>query len=252
MNIIWAFIFTTIVTSQVLQASQSDAPSDKEKSSTTKNTTPKQTSTKGKQPAQKAAAPKEKTPAQKQPAPKEKTPTSAAAPAQKKLKPSAASTAALLKHSATPGYVVPFEKIEKPSASNPTPNHPILKKNLIFPTPAKVQNLGNVEIGNSSMNPITISSITFSYTSTSSGEKDAKPIIHTRTHKITFPRAQTIPAQKKLAFTITMKNHEPLQFAGIKSIQTHSQHLAFDPAITDLSKPIVLKYSPKGKILLCI
>ena len=260
MNIIWAFIFTSIVTSHVLQASQSDAPSDKEKSSTTKNTPSKKSPPKETQPAQKEKQPKEKNDMQKQPSSKEKNPASTATPAQKKLKASAASTAALLKHSKTPGYIAPFEKMEKPAEQKSAPSasvkvqaqNQILQKNSIFQAPlsAKVQNLGNVEIGNSSTKPIEISSIMFSYTFTTANEKDAH--IKTRTHRITFPQAHIIPAQKKLAFTISMKNSETLQFAGIKNIQTRAGNLAFDPAITDLSKPIVLNLNKKGKIQYCV
>ena len=247
MNIIWAFIFTTIAVSQIAYASQSDAPSDKEKSSTAKNASAKQTPAKGKQPAQKTPAQKEKTDTKKQPAQKEKTTTPAAAPTPKKLKPSAASTAALLKHSKSPGFVAPFADMKKPATPQSNPEAPLLKKNPIFQAPAKVQNLGDIEIGNSSETVIGVSSIIFSYTSANPDEKNAQ----THTHKITFPHAHTIPPQKKLAFTITMKDTKPLQFAGIKSIQTSSGNIVFDDAITDISKPIVLNLNKKGKIQYC-
>ncbi len=244
MNIIRAFIFITIVASAALQASQSDVS----KTSQAKNGASKQPT---KQQAQKPAAQKEKAPAQKQPAPKEKTATPAAAPVPKKLKPSAASTAVLLKHSASPGYIAPFEKISKPSVHKPSSPTPVLKKNPIFQAPAKVQILGDVEIGNKSKQPIVITSIMFSYTfMNTDAKKNSQSHTHTNTHKITFSRGYIIPAQKKLAFTITMKNHETLQFAGIKSIQTKSGNIIFDQPITDLSKPIVLNINKKGNIQL--
>lgn len=246
MNIIWAFIITTLILSQSLLASQSDANSAQSKTTSSKTTQAKQSDTKSKQPAQKQAAQKEK-PAQKQPAQKEKSQTSApAAPAQKKIKPSAASTAALLRQSATPGYIAPFENMKKPATPQPSSENPILKKNPIFQAPAKIQNLGNVEIGNSSKKPIAVSSLMFSYTFTNSDEKNAQT--HTKTHKISFPQAYIIPPQKKLAFTITMKDTKPLQFAGIKIIQTNSGNVVFDTPITDLSNPIVLNLTKKGKI----
>ena len=246
MNIIQAFIFTTLAMSQFLQASQSDGNSDNVKPSPAKNISSKSSTPKEKQPAQKQQAQKEKPTSQKQAQSKEKNPTST--PTQKKLKPSAASTAALLRQSATPGYIAPFEKMKKPTTEKTTQSNPILKKNPIFQTSAKVQNLGDVEIGNSSKKPIEITSITFSYAYTNSEEKNTKTALHKQTHKITFPRGHIIPPQKKLAFTITMKNHETLQFAGIKSIETYSGNVVFDHAITDLSKPIVLNYTKRGKI----
>lgn len=254
MNIIRNVMFIIILASGAIKASQTTSSSDGTKPAPAKNSSQK---TASKQPAQKTVPPKEKQPAQKQFAQKEKA-TNQSPAAQKKLKPSAASTAALLRQAATPGYIAPFEKMAKPALQKQEKSDivkvqaqaPVLKKNPIFnnPKPAKVQTLGDVEIGNSSKKPIEILSITFSYNSTNSEDKNFTTSAHTQTHKITFPRGHIIPAQKKLAFTISMKNKETLQFAGIKSIETYSGIVLFDHPITDLSKPIVLSHTKKGKI----
>ena len=247
MNIIRAFIFMTILASAALQASQSDETSDKTKASSEKKSPSKTTLPKEKAATKKNPAPKEKTTPQKQ-STKEKPAEKTVEKPQKKLKPSAASTAILLKQSATPGYIAPFENTPKPSEEKTAEISPVVKKNAILTTSAKIQNLGDVEIGNSSNKAIQITGITFSYTSSNFKEKNQTALKHTRTHKITFPQGHIIPPQKKLVFTITMKNHENLELSSIKSIQTHYGHILFDTPITDISKPIVLSLDTKGKI----
>jgi len=243
MNSIYAFIFIAIAASGAIQASQPDMKKADAKSSAT--TKP--------QPAAKAPA----KPNPKQPPTQKEKSTPQAAP--KKLKVSSAATAALLRQSASPGYIAPFAKKEKSALQKTSSSsvevkvqaqNPVLKKNPIFttPLPTTVQKLGDVEIGNSSKKSIEIISITFSHTTKSSDEKKPQTSTLVQTHKITFPRGHIIPSQKKLAFTISMKNKETLQFAGIKSIETASGIVVFDQPITDLKKPIILTSTKKGKI----
>ncbi len=120
----------------------------------------------------------------------------------------------------------------------------IFKKKPIFQMPIKVQNLGDVYIGNNSKKPIVINSVTFLYKFQNVDEEESTQ----KTHTITFPQAHMIPPQKAFVFTIMMKNNRALQFVGITRLQTDLQSIVFEPIFTDLSLPIMLNYTKKGNV----